>query len=84
MILASSRPFDLDIHEIPARKDQPAHYHYDVRYVFIAPEGAVFVQSHESKELRWFTVEEMEQLSLDAGLQRLATKWQALRTRRAH
>ncbi|HEX7524814.1 MAG TPA: NUDIX domain-containing protein, partial [Gaiellaceae bacterium] len=29
------RPFDLDIHEIPARPNEPAHVHLDVRYLVI-------------------------------------------------
>ena len=29
------RPFDLDIHEIPERPDEPAHFHLDVRYLLI-------------------------------------------------
>jgi RimJ/RimL family protein N-acetyltransferase len=29
------RPFDLDIHEIPARPGEPAHLHLDVRYLVI-------------------------------------------------
>jgi 8-oxo-dGTP pyrophosphatase MutT (NUDIX family) len=29
------RPFDLDIHEIPARPDEPAHFHLDVRYLVV-------------------------------------------------
>ena len=27
------RPFDLDIHEIPERPGEPAHFHLDVRYL---------------------------------------------------
>ena len=27
-------PLDLDIHEIPARREDPAHHHYDVRFAF--------------------------------------------------
>ena len=30
------RIFDIDIHEIPARKTDPAHYHFDVRFVLQA------------------------------------------------
>ena len=26
-------PFDLDIHQIPERSDEPAHFHLDVRYL---------------------------------------------------
>jgi 8-oxo-dGTP pyrophosphatase MutT (NUDIX family) len=84
LIVASARPFDLDIHEIPARANEPTHWHYDVRYVLIAPEDAAHTTSAESKELRWFTAGEMERLSLDAGLQRLVRKWRGLQSRRTH
>ena len=84
LIVASARPFDLDIHEIPAREDEPAHWHYDVRYVLIAPPAAVHTGSVESKELRWFSPEEMQQLPLDAGIHRMVAKWRQLQRRRAH
>jgi 8-oxo-dGTP pyrophosphatase MutT (NUDIX family) len=29
------RPFDLDIHRIPERPDEPAHWHLDVRYLLV-------------------------------------------------
>ena len=32
---AAPRPFDLDIHEIPARPGEPAHFHLDVRYLVV-------------------------------------------------
>lgn len=82
LVVASARPFDLDIHEIPPRPSEPAHFHYDIRWMLIAPENAVFARSDESLELRWFTPAEALALPLDAGLQRLVAKWQALRTRR--
>lgn len=84
LITTSTRPFDLDIHTIPARGAEPEHEHYDIRYVLIAPEGAEAVLSDESHELRWFTPEEMQALPLDVGLQRLVRKWQALLERRRH
>lgn len=55
-----------------------------MRYVLIAPEDAVHTASAESKELRWFTADEMERLPLDAGLQRMLRKWRALQQRRSH
>ncbi|MBV8639957.1 MAG: NUDIX hydrolase [Verrucomicrobia bacterium] len=84
LIVASARPFDLDIHEIPALGNEPAHFHYDVRYVLIAPEDAKLRTSPESKELRWFTGEEMKEWSLEPGLLRLIERWQALLIRRSH
>src|SRR5271168_5229239 len=51
LVVASERPFDLDIHEIPAHGGDPVHFHYDVRFMFIAPESAAPVLSEESREL---------------------------------
>ena len=40
--------FDLDIHEIPARRDEPAHLHHDLRFAFIAaPDEAVRIEERE-------------------------------------
>ena len=78
LTIASARPFDLDIHKIPAFGGEPAHWHYDIRYILIAPENAEGRTSPESKELRWFSTEEMNSWSLDPGLRRLIAKWQAL------
>lgn len=83
LILASAKPFDLDIHAIPAKDGEPAHEHYDVRYVLIAPENAQFFISEESHELRWVTPAEMQALPLSDGMQRLARKWQNLIERRS-
>lgn len=72
-----SDPMDLDIHVIPAnpRRGEPEHFHYDVRFFLRAPRGAVPVRSDESKELRWFTPEEMCALSEEPGIGRLVEKW---------
>lgn len=78
LIVASARPFDLDIHEIPAHGVEPTHLHYDVRWMLIAPEEAEFAMSDESLELRWFTPMEIPALQLDGGLKRLLQKWEAL------
>jgi 8-oxo-dGTP pyrophosphatase MutT (NUDIX family) len=83
LIVASARPFDLDIHTIPALGAEPVHFHYDVRYVLIAPENDTPTLSGESHEMRWFTPDEMKELPLDPGLQRLRGKWQLLVERRS-
>jgi 8-oxo-dGTP pyrophosphatase MutT (NUDIX family) len=31
----AARPFDLDVHRIPDRPDEPAHWHLDVRYLLV-------------------------------------------------
>ncbi len=63
---------DCDIHEIPERKGEPAHLHLDVRFVVLAPPGATAVGNHESHELRWVDLDELDQLAGDASLRRLA------------
>lgn len=46
-------PLDLDVHEIPARGAEPAHLHYDVRWLLAAAPGQALVVSDESTDLRW-------------------------------
>jgi 8-oxo-dGTP pyrophosphatase MutT (NUDIX family) len=62
---------DLDIHrvELPG---EPAHLHLDVRYLVLAPPGAVPNGNHESQELRWASLDELPGLELDVGTVRLA------------
>lgn len=84
LVLASSRLFDLDIHTIPARSEEPEHEHFDVRWMLIAPENAQFRRSDESLELRWFTPSEMEALPLTPGNRRLLSKWRGILARRGH
>lgn len=69
------RPFDVDVHDIPARRDEPAHEHLDLRYLVIAPDGAQPDRDHvETNDCRWFRWEELERLDLDAGLRRALAK----------
>lgn len=64
-------PVDLDIHRVdPPSED--AHLHHDVRFVVLAPPGAVIDANHESEAQRWVRPAELADLGADAGLQRLA------------
>jgi len=51
--------FDIDIHEIPARADTPAHLHYDARFILVAEAGDTVV-SHESYAVEWVSMEELK------------------------
>ncbi len=62
---------DLDIHEVHP-PGEPAHLHLDVRHLVVAPPGAELAGNHESRELRWLTLEEVAALAADAGTVRLA------------
>lgn len=64
-------PIDVDIHTIPARKDEPEHLHLDTRFLVRAPAGALERTSEESHELRWVTRAEAEALGTDDSVRRL-------------
>ena len=75
---AAPRPLDVDVHEIPARGDEPAHLHLDLRYLVLAPPEAALVRSAaESEDLRWFGWDQLRGLDLDPGLRRALGKAQA-------
>jgi len=70
--------FDIDIHLIPARKEEPAHYHYDVRYLIQATAGQEEIQvSAESNDLAWFTLAEISERIDEESIQRMARKWRS-------
>jgi 8-oxo-dGTP pyrophosphatase MutT (NUDIX family) len=64
-------PIDLDIHLIPARKNEPAHLHLDTRFLVYAPAGARETLSEESHSLGWFDVRGLEAIETDASVRRL-------------
>ncbi|MHC1480615.1 NUDIX hydrolase [Frateuria aurantia] len=69
------RIFDLDRHWIPARGDEPGHWHYDVRYRVTAAPDAVVRGNEESLALRWFRAAELaHDAGLDASLRRMAQR----------
>jgi len=68
--LLSQDVLDVDIHEIPARKSEPAHLHYDVRYLMIAEAGEIRVSS-ESNALAWVPLSDLEKFSTSPSVLRL-------------
>lgn len=72
---SAPRPLDVDVHEIPARPDGPAHLHLDVRFLAVADGSAPLVkQVAEVVDVRWFTFEEALAEAEDASLRRLLRK----------
>jgi 8-oxo-dGTP pyrophosphatase MutT (NUDIX family) len=73
------RPLDVDVHAIPARGDEAAHQHLDLRYLVQAPDDAAIVlNSDESHALRWFAWGDLGALDLDPGLVRAFAKARAI------
>ncbi|MFT4572668.1 MAG: 8-oxo-dGTP pyrophosphatase MutT (NUDIX family) [Hyphomicrobiaceae bacterium] len=66
--------FDVDVHEIPARKSERAHFHHDVRYLFEADSDEPLVVSAESNALAWVSVEELAVKDVDASVLRMLAK----------
>lgn len=70
--------FDIDIHLIPARpaKGEPAHYHYDVRYLLRSPHEE-FAISEESDALAWWSADDFatRTAELDEAVQRMACRY---------
>lgn len=72
---SAPRPLDVDVHEIPARGEEPAHLHLDLRYLFVAPEEARLRRAaDESDDLRWFAWDQLVALELDPGIVRALAK----------
>lgn len=67
--------FDLDAHPIPARKDVPAHIHYDIRYLLQTTGNEAYTVSDESFDLKWIPLEEIIQFTQGEDTHRMATKW---------
>ena len=70
--------FDIDIHPIPARPNEPEHLHYDVRYVLRASSSIDFTVSEESHDLRWVRLEEVKNLTSEPSMTRMVEKWTRL------
>ena len=68
--------FDLDRHRIPAWRDVPEHWHYDVRYVVRATGSEDFTVSDESHDLAWREIASLaDDATADASVRRMAGKW---------
>lgn len=61
---------DLDIHNVAPSGEEPI-LHYDVRFLVFAPAGAQPKSNHESTDIRWVPLNELDRYDLDAGHHRL-------------
>lgn len=66
--------FDVDRHRIPARGDEPEHWHYDVRYLLEADPAEPLTVSNESKELAWVELARVATLNPSESLARMVRK----------
>jgi 8-oxo-dGTP pyrophosphatase MutT (NUDIX family) len=66
--------FDVDVHDIPARKNEPAHFHYDIRFLFEADDKEKLIITNESNDLRWIPLDRMEEYTTEESVMRMVRK----------
>jgi NUDIX domain len=66
-VLSDGTLFDVDVHTIPARGDEPTHFHHDLRFLFRLREGV------EPATGRWIALTELAAFP-EESLSRLARK----------
>lgn len=67
-------PFDIDVHVVPARGDRPEHLHLDLRYLLSTDQPDAAQATDESNDIRWFSLDELDALDLEAGVWRMIRK----------
>lgn len=72
----SEEIFDVDIHLIPARLNEPAHFHYDIRYHLRVIHDVEYCASDELHGLKWVNAAEVYDLPKpNDSIVRMAEKW---------
>lgn len=72
--LCSNRVFDIDVHEIPARGDDPAHDHLDLRFLLQALDSDEFTISEESNDLAWVDMNRIADYTNEESVLRMVRK----------
>ena len=73
--IISEEIFDLDIHKIPKYGFNPAHLHYDVRFIFEADKLEKLSISNESNDLAWIKIEDVLNLNPKKSIKRMMHKF---------
>ncbi len=60
-------PLAIDIHTIPARKTEPEHLHFDIRYLFVAPNDQIQAAS-DALDARWVALSELKSMQTDESV----------------
>jgi len=66
--------FDVDRHLIPARKHEPDHWHYDIRFMIEADPAEPLIVTDESHDLAWIEIARMAEYNAEESMLRMARK----------
>jgi 8-oxo-dGTP pyrophosphatase MutT (NUDIX family) len=77
LVPVSERIFDVDVHRIPASRDTPEHFHWDIRYALRATGSEAYAVSEESHALGWIEIQSLQSVTREESMLRMAAKWQA-------
>ncbi len=73
-------PIDLDIHDIPAFRNDPAHQHFDFRFLALCHKPDEILCSDESHDIAWFSFDKNDYSHLkEPSLNRLVEKAKAFK-----
>lgn len=72
--LSSDDIYDIDIHKIPARKQDPEHFHFDVRFLLKADINEPLIQNEESNALKWIPLENIREFTEEHSVLRMLYK----------
>jgi len=73
--MLSNDIFDIDRHSIPARRNEPEHFHYDFRFAMRSTEHDNYIVSDESHDLRWIEITRLASRVSDESVLRMGQKW---------
>jgi len=66
---------DLDLQTIPERKNEPEHFHYDIRFVVKVDDTVKFKkQETEVNDIKWFSVKQLEEDNLSPWVLKIIKK----------
>ncbi len=68
--------FDVDAHNIPERGKEPAHIHYDIRFLVYGDARETPFISHESRDARWIALDRVSALTGEESVLRMVRKTQ--------
>jgi len=72
--VVSTAIYDVDVHLIPANSKDPAHFHYDIRFLLQADKNKALKINSESKNLVWVPLQEVSRYNDSESIMRMARK----------